>query len=172
MEPQLSKFEEAIDRIFDRLSATWGRDFMNQWEGLKGDKIKAAWAHELSGYNPDLKPNPELVSTKKLMQPIAWALENLPEKPLNAIQFRALCQRAPAPVMLRLPEPAADPDRVAAELDKLAPARQTVASAGPVDHKAWARRLVANHAAGICVSVGPLRFAREALGLPTDRVHA
>ena len=167
MEPQLSRFEEAINRMFDRLSATWGRDFMNQWEGLKGDKIKAAWAHELSGYNASLKPNPELVDNRKLLQPIAWALENLPEKPMNAIQFRALCQRAPVPDTLRLPEPSANPARMEQERSRCAvlTSQHRSGGAGSTASKDWARKIISRHQAGERVNVGPLRDARIALGM-------
>jgi hypothetical protein len=171
MDPQLSKFERVIERLFARLSATYGRDFMGRWEGLDGDAVKASWAHELSGYNAALKPHPELVDNAALLHPIAWALENLPERAPNVIEFRALCRRAPAADVPRLAAPAADPVRAAQALAQLESARHPSRN-GPVDHKAWARRHIANHAAGIKVSVGPLRMAREALGLPVGARHA
>ena len=41
---------KAVDHIFDRLSATYGRDFTGRWEGLDQNAIKSSWAHELSGF--------------------------------------------------------------------------------------------------------------------------
>jgi hypothetical protein len=165
----LHPFDRAIKRLFDRLSGTWGRDFMDQWAGLHGGKVMAIWAHELSGYDARTKPNPEAVDGRALMQPIAWALENLPEKPLNAIQFRALCRRAPAAEVLRLPEPAANPARMAEALEKLAPLRKGASAGALAGGKGWAHRLIEKHERGEFVNVGPLRTAREALGLLPGR---
>lgn len=38
-----------------------------------------------------------------------------------------------------------------------------------IDHKGWARRLVARHEAGEKLNPTLLRFAHEALGLPVPR---
>ena len=63
-----------------------------------------------------------------------------------------------------LPAPSADPARVKAEMAKLAPVRQA-ANAERVDHKAWAKCIVARHEAGDRVRPISLRFAHEALGM-------
>ena len=47
----------AIDRLFDRLLATYGRDFSARWEGLDQGAVKSSWAHELAGYESRLKPH-------------------------------------------------------------------------------------------------------------------
>lgn len=138
----------AIDRLFNRLNATYGRDFMSRWEGQDSNAVKASWAHELAGFADKL-------------QMVAWALENLPERAPNVIEFRNLCRKAPAPETPQLPEPAADPARVAAELAKLAPVR--AAAKNSVDGKDWARWIVARHEAGDSVRPISLQFAREAL---------
>jgi len=149
----------AIDRIFDRLTTTWGRAFYAQYEGLEVGAVKSSWAHELDGFSGQLES-------------IAWALENLPEHPMNVIGFRNLCRRAPAPMLPRLPEPAADPERLAAEFAKLAPVRAVIAEAvGAHDPKAWAKRHLARHAAGERVPSITLRFAREALGAASEPVQ-
>lgn len=142
---------KAVDRVFMRLLATYGRGFTLMWDGIDAADVKSAWAHELSGYGQSLHA-------------IAWALENLPERCPNAVEFRNLCRVAPASEQPRLPEPKADPARVAAELSKLAPARAAIAGAVP-DHRGWARRIVARHEAGQKVSRICLQFAREALGV-------
>lgn len=146
---------KAVDHIFDRLMATYGNDFMRRWEGQDALAIKACWAHELAGYAGD----------RERMLPIAWALENLPEKPPNVIEFRSLCRRAPPPDMPRLPEPKADPQRLAAELAKLAPLKAAVLRDGPPYPMGWARRLLERHERGEKVSAYPLRCAREVLGV-------
>lgn len=161
----LHPFDRAIERLFNRLSATWGRDFMDQWAGLDGRKVMLIWAHELSGYDARTKPNPEAVDGRALMQPIGWALENLPEKPLNAIQFRALCRRAPAPEVVCLPGAPVNPARMAEALAALAPVRKAVRAGVAASGKGWAHKLLEKHERGEFVNVGPLRLAREALGL-------
>lgn len=140
---------QALDRMFARLAATYGA----AWERSLGSTpladVKTAWSHELSGFSGSLNR-------------IAWALENLPPKCPNVIEFKALCRQAPAPEAPRLPEPKADPERVKAELAKLAPVRQAVATSQR-DGREWARRIVARSEAGDRVRPITLRFAKEAL---------
>lgn len=144
---------KAIDRIFARLGATYGAS----WDRTLGITpmidVKSAWAHELSGFADKLSM-------------VAWALENLPEDcPRSAIEFRNLCRKAPAPETPRLPEPKADPARVAAELAKLAPALAEIKKPRmEYDHKAWAKRLIARQNDGEILNPTVARFAKEALG--------
>lgn len=145
---------QAVDRLFERLSATYGRQFINLYEGLDAQAIKALWGHELAGFSHRL-------------QDIAWALENLPENAPNAIQFRNHCRRAPQPEPLRLPEPPADPARVKAELAKLG---AIVKGAAQSDGRAWARAIMTRHLGGLRVNPTTLRFAKEALA-PKSRIE-
>lgn len=144
---------KAIDRLFERLGATYGSAWTRQWADVPLSEVKTVWAHELSGY-----------ANESGLKAIAWVLENLPEKCPNTIEFRNLCRRAPAPAVPLLPEPKADPERVAAELAKLASVRKAAASSTR-DHKAWAKALMARHNAGDPIKPIQLRFAREALRL-------
>jgi hypothetical protein len=141
---------QAVDRLFDRLTASYGRQFVNLYEGMDMNAVKSTWAHELSGYGHNLKA-------------IAWALENLPDRAPNVIAFRTLCRQAPATEVPLLPLPKADPERMRAELAKLAPLRAQVVAASGHDHKAWARRIVARHAAGEKINPTSLLFARQAV---------
>lgn len=142
---------KAVDRLFDRLVATYGSEWVRRWEGLDDAAIKTLWAHELAQFAGRLDA-------------IAWALENLPPRAPNVIEFRNLCRGAPRPPEALLPEPKADPARVAAELAKLASVRKA-ASSSSRDHKAWAKALIARHNAGDPIKPIQLRFAREALRL-------
>lgn len=144
---------KAIDRLFERLAATYGAAWTRQWVDVPLAEAKTAWAHELSGY-----------ASEAGLKSVAWALENLPERCPNTIEFRNLCRRAPAPSAPQLPEPKADPGRVAAELAKLATVRKAAAGSTR-DHKAWAKALIARHNAGDPIKPIQLRFAREALRL-------
>jgi len=146
---------KAIDRLFERLSATYGADWTRQWVGVPITDVKTAWAYELSGY-------------ANRLEALAWALDNLPEHCPNAIQFRNLCRMAPAPEAPRLPEPKADPERLKRELSKLGEIRAKAVAAPTVDHKAWARRIVARHADGEKVNQTSLQMARDALRMHLD----
>lgn len=147
---------KAIDRLFDRLTLTYGRAFMAQWEGIPDKQLadlKTLWSDELGQFRDRLEA-------------VAWALENLPHRAPNVVEFRNLCRSAPRPPELQLPEPVADKARVANELSKLAGVVKAAKSAAhSVDHKEWAKRLIARHEAGDKLKPIQLRFAREALRL-------
>lgn len=142
---------KAVDRLFERLAATYGAQWTRQWADVPMSDVKSVWGYELASFAGRLDA-------------IAWALENLPNRAPNVIEFRNLCRSAPRPPEALLPEPKADPARVAAELAKLDTVRKQ-ATASRVDHKAWARRLMARHEAGEVLRPIQLRFAREALRL-------
>ncbi len=137
----------AIDRLFKRLSATYGAE----WERMLGATpeidAKSVWAHELEQF-------------KNSLHRIAWALENLPERCPNVIVFKNICRAAPAPEEIALPAPKADPERVAAELAKLGHIRAgaVVATAGRLD---WAKRII-NRQDGRSPTV--IRMAKDAMG--------
>lgn len=140
---------KAIDRLFERLSATYGAQWSRQWQDVPIQDVKTAWAHELAIFAGSLHR-------------IAWALENLPARCPNAIEFKSLCRQAPAPATQELPEPKADPERVRKELAKLGELKTRVVSGG-YDWKAWAKRIQARHAAGERINPTALRFSKEAL---------
>ena len=137
---------DVVDQLMRRLVATYGRRFWAQWEGVEPADVKAIWARELAGYID----RPEV---------FAWAFENLPEQPPNAIEFRNLCRRAPARPVQVLPEAPADPERVRAELAKL----QQILKPQAGDRLAWARNAIAKAERGEYVSPTAVRAARDAL---------
>lgn len=139
---------QAIERLFSRLSATYGKEFAGKFEGVDPGAVKASWAHELSGFANKLEC-------------VAWALENLPERAPNAIQFRNLCNASPVTEKPRLEAPKANPERVAAELAKLGPLVKK--STQQIDMKDWARRLKARDEAGERLKPIQIRFYKEAL---------
>ena len=144
---------KAVDRLFERLTATYGAQWLRMWDGVPIQDVKTAWAHELAGFAGRLDS-------------LAWALENLPPKVPNVIEFKALCRQAPRPPEQQLPAPRPDPERLAAELAKLADVKKAAkASAQLVDPKGWAKAIMARHAAGEKLNMTSLRFAREALRL-------
>jgi len=142
---------KAVDRLFEHLGLIYGAAWDRSLGSAPLADVKASWAHELSGFADK-------------MELLAWALENLPEPVPNAIMFRNLARRAPAPDVPRLPEPKPDPVRMAAELAKLGQASvATKVGAAGVDHKAWAKRIMAKVDSGLRVNPTTERFAREAL---------
>jgi hypothetical protein len=143
---------KAIDRLFERLAATYGAAWTRQWADIPITDAKSAWAHELAGFNGQLEA-------------LAWALENLPEKCPNLIEFRNLCRRAPAPELPKLAEPKAAPERVRRELSKLGQIKQKVLGIKTLDGKEWARRIIQRYKSGEVINQTSLRFACETLGV-------
>jgi hypothetical protein len=143
---------KAIDRLFDRLTATYGREFSVKFDGVESSAVKSSWAHELSSF-------------EKHLHMIAWALENLPERAPNVIQFKNLVRQAPELQVKLLPLPKADPERVAAELAKLSePKKQAIArAAGGLDGKEWARRILARFDSGDLINQYSINLAKQAL---------
>ncbi len=141
---------KAIDRLFERLSATYGSAWSRQWETVPMNDVKSAWAYELGSY-------------AQRLEAVAWALENLPERCPNAIEFRNLCRSAPAPQTPKLPEPKADPERLKAELAKLGQLRAKTVATSSFDHKGWARRILGRFEGGEKLNATSVRFARDAL---------
>lgn len=138
------------DRIFEKLTVTYGRDFLSRWEGMDLNAVKSDWAHELSG----LFRHPSS---------IAWALDHLPEKPPTVVQFRRIANEMPAQSEPRLEYEAAGMERIAAELARVAP---SITRVNPVDSRDWARRLVARHESGeFKATRAALGMARDALGI-------
>lgn len=71
-----------VEKLFQKLSLVYGRDFLGRWEGIPLEDVKADWAHELAGYenSPDS---------------LAYALQHLPPRAPTVLEFRAICQHAP-----------------------------------------------------------------------------
>lgn len=135
---------QVIDRLFTRLAATYGAAWDRSLGQAPIGDVKSAWAHELQGFAGQLEA-------------LAWVLENLPERCPNVIEFRNLARKAPAPEAPRLPEPKADPARMAAEMEKW----EVVRAAPRATRTDWAHRILAKHAAGVRVTRTVLAMARE-----------
>jgi hypothetical protein len=76
-----------IDSLFARLTVSYGRAFLSQYEGIDIGAVKADWAEKLGGFH-------RLNAEHKAEAPaIAWALDNLVAgKPPTALEFRQLCR--------------------------------------------------------------------------------
>ena len=141
---------QPIDRLFERLSLTYG----NAWDNSLGtaplNEIKTFWMNQLSGF----------MQSKESMMAISWALNHLPERPPNLVQFKNLCYQAPAVEKPQLPSPPADPERVKHELAKLGAMNKTKS-----DPKDWARKILSDYAAGVKKSPTVVQMARDALNV-------
>lgn len=99
-----------VDHLFAKLQARYGLAFSGRYEGVNIDVVRADWAEVLDGFEGN-------------HDAIAYALKNLPtDFAPNALQFREIARRAPAPEVAKLPPPPAapQPERVVAELKRLA----------------------------------------------------
>lgn len=140
-----------VEKIWTAMRGTYGAEFDRQWEcpaGVEPAKhvadLKAVWGRGLAGF----QQNPRA---------IAHALENLPERPPNLVQFAALCRRRPEP-MPALDAPKANPERVAAEIERMRTA--TAQFTGP---KAWAWRLKRDEESGARLTITQREMLRTAL---------
>jgi len=142
-----------VDRIFERLTVRYGDRFTARWKGVDMDAVRHDWATVLSGF-------------ENWPEAISFAFDTLDdEKPPTAAVFRSLALKAPKPTRLALPEPKADPERLAAEFAKLGNIRAKTLSTSAVDDKAWAKRLKANHEEGEILNVNQIRCYHAALGI-------
>jgi hypothetical protein len=142
-------FAEVIDAIFAKLAVRYGAAWLRQWDGLDMNLVKSDWGSELAGFGQNLEP-------------LRYALRNLPERCPNVAQFRALANSCPLPEFKQLPAPKADERVVAEELAKQTGLKKAMA---PSDCKDWAKRLVARAAAGERIRPYTLQCARQALGM-------
>lgn len=139
-----------VDRIFDKLTLTFGQSFLRRWQDIDLNAVKSDWGHELAGFAQHPRA-------------IAWALQNLPaDKPPTVLEFRALARRAPAEEMPRIEHAPAGKERITAELAKLGPGarRKPGRIMGNTD---WAHAVVARADGGARVSRTVLKMARDAL---------
>ena len=144
----------AVDRLFDRLTATYGRQFISLYEGLDSAAVKTIWAHELAGYTTRL-------------QDIAWALENLPDDaPPLLGQFKAVVGRAPELPQRKIEAPKPDPVRVAVELSRMR------AATAERDRLQWAYDLQERESRGDRLTPGQRTAWRDALASVTAEPQA
>jgi len=144
----------AIDRLFDRLAMTYGTEFSNKWGILNSMDVKTHWSHELAVFADNLNS-------------IGWALQNLPDRCPNLIEFKSLCKQAPRPTANALEAPKAPVevvDRVLAEI-ALKAFKAPKDEHGNVDHKRWAKRLKAWHENGGKLSLYQIKCYKTALDM-------
>lgn len=142
-----------VEYVFQVLLAMYGQAWERSLGNAPPSDVKTVWVNALD----------DVSHSKAARKSIKWALNNLPDNPPNARSFLALCRQAPEAKVLALPEPKADPERVAAALAKLAPIR-TATPANPHGMKAWAYRLKARHDAGGKLNLYQINCYQAAIG--------
>ena len=150
----------AIDRLFDRMNLTYGTQFVRMWSGLDINDVKSSWAYELGIFAHNLNA-------------IGWALEHLPERCPNLIEFKALCKQAPRPQNEQLLAPKADEQVVDAELARIASNALSAPKneRGDVDHKVWAKTLQKRHERGESLSTVQIDMYMTALNLKPNPIN-
>jgi hypothetical protein len=133
------------DRIFTKLTLTYGQAFLRQYDGVDMDEVKANWGHELACYAQSLEA-------------IRHGCANLPERPPNVVQFRELCRIPQSPVLLTNDLPPVDPKMAAMVKEVFSKAEKRS------NDRAWAHELKAREEAGEVLSFAQRNAWREALG--------
>lgn len=141
----------AVERLYDRLSMTYGTEFKNKWSGMPLNDVKSHWSYELSQFSDNLNA-------------IGWALQNLPDRCPNLIEFKNLCKQAPRPEYTALNAPKAPVEVVDAEIQKIV-SQLVKPKSDNVDHKRWAKTLKARHDKGEKLSVLQIKSYKTALDM-------
>ena len=147
--------KKAIDRLFAVLTERYGQEFIDRFEAHGEDAAKASWAAGLGRYDEQ-------------RHVIGEAIKQLGSTCPTLSMFYDLCERIELGESAPHEKPA--PARPAEQsIAAPAPPRPPIARPAPtVDHKAWAKRLVARHCAGERLNKVQIEFARQALKLPAD----
>lgn len=103
---------DIVEKIFTRMSVTYGAAWAQMWGGLEDlSKVKAQWATELGGF----AARPEAIQHALDHLPVDW--------PPNSLQFRVICMNAPednVPQLPGMPAQKADIGRLRANMERLA----------------------------------------------------
>jgi len=140
-----------VERLFDRLSMTYGVEFRNKWAGMPLNEIKTHWAYELAQFADNLNA-------------IGWALQNLPDRCPNLIEFKNLCKQAPRPQHQALDATKAPVEVIDREISKML-AGLIKKPTDAVDHKRWAKRLKERHEKGEHLSPYQINCYKTALDM-------
>ena len=81
-----------VDRLFAKLTVRYGQAFMRQYADLDPSLVKADWGEVLAGFEAH-------------HESLKYAVDNLPDTPPSAMQFRAIARRAPPVGAAALPAP-------------------------------------------------------------------
>jgi hypothetical protein len=141
----------AVERLFDRLAMFYGNEFKNKWNGFPLSDVKSTWAYELSQFSDNLNA-------------IGWALQNLPDRCPNLIEFKNLCKQAPRPTTIALEAPKAPIEVVDSVISKIV-SSLVLTPTNNIDHKRWAKRFKERHDNGEKLSPLQIKSYKYALDM-------
>ena len=122
-----------VEKLFRKLSATYGQSFLRQYDGVPIEDVKVNWGVELGCFEGN---GPA----------IARGLELLPaDRAPTVLQFRDLCKTNTPSEFLALPAPTAPPVSPEVVAATKAAFKRTAATVGNRD---WAHALKAREALG------------------------
>lgn len=143
---------QVVEHVFTELATTYG----SAWDRSLGNApiadVKTKWANKLDSFTGSIQ------SKKRVL----WALQNLPEKCPNVIEFCNLCRQAPSEEPIALPLPVVNP-----EIAKMVIEGTKKVLSGPqsVDFRAWAKLILRDHKGGLRRSTPTaVAMARRAMG--------
>lgn len=147
-----------IGNLFVRLADRYGSEWTMKWAERDPKAMVTAWREELHAFAGG--------SQSQIAAVFDAAMHNLPPRPVNAPQFRQLCEQAREGMRRDQHQPAGGlPVRgpTPEERAKLQELRNRVAGGNLFARPStdWAFRLVDRHAAGESVSHAALKMARE-----------
>ncbi|MCO5338592.1 hypothetical protein [Delftia tsuruhatensis] len=143
-------FTDVIEAIFTKMQVRYGATWLRQWEGVDMNLVKSDWGNELSGFARNLEP-------------LRYALRNLPDRCPNVSQFRAIANCCPLPEFKQLEAPRASEKVVAEQIAKQTDLKAAMTPRN--DPKEWAKVIVKRHEMGDRIRPLVLLFARQALGM-------
>lgn len=143
-------FTDVIEAIFTKMQVRYGATWLRQWEGVDMNLVKSDWGNELSGFARNLEP-------------LRYALRNLPDRCPNVSQFRAIANCCPLPEFKQLEAPRASEKVVAEQIAKQTDLKAAMTPRN--DPKEWAKAIVKRSEMGDRIRPVTLLFARQALGM-------
>jgi|GEM_PF-1261689 len=154
---------DLVHKVLKHLSIIYGPVFQQFLAGHNRDEVRVLWEKELAYY----VNHPECVD---------WALEHLPERCPNLIEFRNLCRNAPIAEPPELPAPI-----VKLNAQQLAERKKRIEELSrelrqemnkPFDRTEWARRIVAKAQNNEKVAYYTLNMACDVLNISLDELRS
>lgn len=148
---EIDQPQHPIDRLFKRMALVYGAAWDRSLGSAPLADVKTSWGYELSGF-----------ASEEGLKAMAWALDNLPARCPNVIEFRELCRRSPLPQLERLEAPKAAPAVVAEQIARQFGLKQAINQHRANDRE-WAPRIMDRFAKGEKISPTVLAMAKSAM---------
>lgn len=154
----LQTTQQPIDRLFLKMSMSYGRHWLEMWMNLPISEVKAEWSEKLKENGITLsiaiKTIDHLIDDGKTFPP------TLPE-------FLQHCKGLKPKVYNQALPHKYSEEELAHKREKLAEATSVLTKSNNAN-KAWAKRILANVENGIHYPDISIRFAKEAMGINDD----